>query len=74
MACEVTRPLSSGFLFIVISKDNCLQHPCEYSGRIMNVIGKIHQTSGIFERVQQSMRRYLDACILNEGHHFEQLL
>lgn len=42
--------------------------------RIINGIQRIRQTPGIFERVRQSMRRRLDACILNEGKHFENLL
>ncbi|KAG8268603.1 hypothetical protein J6590_021420 [Homalodisca vitripennis] len=42
--------------------------------RIVNGIQRIRETPGIFERVRQSMRRRLDACILNEGKHFEHLL
>lgn len=46
----------------------------ELRARVFNGIQRIRETPGIFERVRQSMRRRLDACILNEGQHFEQLL
>src|SRR5678815_4633570 len=39
--------------------------------RIMSGIETIKQTPGIFERVRQSMRRRLDACIGNNGGHFQ---
>lgn len=42
--------------------------------RISNGIERIRQTPGIFERVRESMSRRLEACIGNEGRHFEQLL
>lgn len=46
----------------------------ELRARILNGIATIQQTPGIFERVRQSMRRRLDACIFNGGRHFEQFL
>lgn len=39
--------------------------------KILNGIETIRQTPGIFERVRQSFRRRLDACIENNGGHFE---
>lgn len=39
--------------------------------RISNGIEMIKQTPGIFERVRRSMRRRLNACIENNGGHFE---
>lgn len=46
----------------------------ELRNRIITSCDIIRQTPGIFERVRQSMRRRLDACIDVGGAHFEQLL
>lgn len=42
--------------------------------RIINCSTIIRNTPGIFERVRQSMRRRLFACIENQGSHFEHLI
>jgi hypothetical protein len=42
--------------------------------KISNGIETIKQTPGVFERVRNSMRRRLNACILNNGGHFEHQL
>lgn len=41
---------------------------------IENGIENIRQMPGVFERVRQSMRRRVDACVLNRGGNFEQFL
>lgn len=46
----------------------------ELRDRIVNGFNTIRQTPGIFQRVRESMRRRLDACVANEGRNFEQLL
>lgn len=46
----------------------------ELIGRIVDACERIRETPGIFERVRQSLRRRLRACIDAEGRHFEQFL
>lgn len=46
----------------------------ELRNRIIASCRTIRQTPGIFERVRQSMRRRIEACIEVEGRHFQQFL
>ena len=46
----------------------------DLKNQIMQGCDIIRNTPGIFKRVQQSMRRRLDACIIAAGSHFQQHL
>lgn len=46
----------------------------ELIGRIIDGCARISETPGIFERVRQSLRRRLRACIAADGRNFEHLL
>lgn len=46
----------------------------ELRERIINSCEVIRNTPGIFERVRQSMVRRMEACVLVNGGHFQQLL
>lgn len=46
----------------------------ELEDRIVDAFQTIRETPGIFQRVNESMYRRLDACLLANGGHFEQLL
>ncbi|KAL7640497.1 UNVERIFIED_CONTAM: hypothetical protein RMT77_008772 [Armadillidium vulgare] len=46
----------------------------ELRARIIECCDTIQHTHGIFERVRQSMRRRIEACIAAEGAHFQHLL
>lgn len=46
----------------------------ELRNRIMASCNTIRNTPGIFERVRQSLRRRLEACVTVGGGHFEQFL
>ena len=46
----------------------------ELRARIIECCDTIQHTHGIFERVRQSMRRRIEACIADGGAHFQHLL
>ena len=61
-----------------ISKFTCVNDPVETDmelvARIVAAYDIIHNTSGIFVRVQQNLVRQCHFCIEVGGHQFEQLL
>lgn len=51
-----------------------IQNEQELRNRIIDSCRTIQNTPGIFQRVRESMRRRLDACIQAGGGHFQHLL